>query len=416
MKPDMQKEIKRQTALVKIIVFLVFGTVIVFTLLQKPKLTKEAEEYFREVTLRTYGGAKADAGWNILNSGDGYVAAGDTASSGQGSTDAYLIKTNYSGSLLWTRTFGDTGAESGIALCETRDNGYLMAGGSTSFGSGETDAYAVKTDKDGEKIWDMVYGGKNYDYVYSVCPATGEGYVMTGYSSSFGAGLDSDVYLIKIDEQGKKLWEKTYGGSGWDTGYSVIESGTNGYMIAGYTTSTGLGKSDMYVVKVDANGNCLWAHSYGGGREDRAVCIIRAEDGGYIVAGKSQSYTARGFGWDIILMKISEDGRELWNRPYPAAEAEIGNCLIRANNGGYIMAGTKKCYGMCDSNIYVIRTDAEGNSAWVRVFSGKNNEFANSICRAEDKGYVILGTTLSYGYGRGDIFMLKIDENGEKVW
>jgi hypothetical protein len=412
-----EKEVKNSTAVVRIIAFLVFSFVIFFTLILKPKRSPAEEQYSRDLkTLHTYGGKRADSGWNVVNAGDGYMAVGDTASYGQGSNNAYLIKTDLDGNLVWTRTFGGNGAQSGIGLCAANDNGFVIAGGSTSGGSGQADGYLVKTDKDGEQAWENYYGGDNYDYFYSVCKAVDKGYAAVGYTSSFGAGLNSDVYLVKTDDKGNKLWQKTYGGPGWDIGYSIIQSGEGGYMIAGYTTSYGAGKSDMYVIKTDADGNCVWARTYGGGREDRAVSIIQAEGGGYIIEGKSQSYVSRGFGWDLVLMKIDPLGKELWTRVYPAAEAEIGNCIAKASGGGYIAVGTKKCYGICDTNIYVIRTDAEGNSKWVRIFSGKSDEFANSVCRAQGTGYIVLGTTLSFGQGNGDIFMMKISEDGEIVW
>jgi hypothetical protein len=413
----LEKEIKRNVAIVRVLAFVVFAAAIIFTLVQRPKLPEKMKDYFREVSFKTFGGRSADSGWNVLNAGDGYVVSGDTASYGQGKTDVYLLKTDLAGNLAWTRTFGGQGTESGIGLCGTGDGGFLIAGGTNSSGNGEDDVYAVRADRDGESVWEKSYGGTNYDYSYSACRAgDSSGYVITGYTSSFGSGNDSDVYLMKIDEKGKKLWEKQFGSKGWDVGYSVAAVNDGGYIIAGYTASFGSGKTDIYLIKTDSDGNCRWARTYGGIRDDRATSVIQAKDGGFIVAGKSQSYVSRGFGWDIILMKIDPEGNSLWTKIFPAAETEVGNCVAETKDHGFIIAGATKCYGICDSDVLVIRADAEGNTKWMRIFSGRHDDYANSVCLAGGGGYVIAGTTLSYGQGNGDIFLMKVGEDGEKVW
>jgi hypothetical protein len=409
------KNLKNSTALAKVIIFMIFAVAIAFTLIQKPKLSKELQVLLRETVFKTYGGPMAETGWNVINTGDGFLITADTASFGAGNKDVYLIKTDEKGGLIWTRTYGDAGADTGIGLCKANDSGFLTAGGTSSYGSGETDVYVVKIDKDGELIWDRTFGGTNYDYAYSISPAPG-GYILTGYTSSFSKNPDSDLYLLKINEKGEKLWEKTFGGASWEAGYSVISLRQGGYAIAGYTDSYGSGKTDMYIIRTDASGNCVWARTFGGIREDRASSIIQAKDNNLVIAGKSGSYAARGFGWDIVLIKVDLGGNSLWSRVFPAADLDAGNAVVETEDRGYIIAGTKKCYGICDSNVYVIKTDSQGNSLWARIFAGKSDDSAAGECLSPDGSITVCGTTLSYGNGRGDVLLMNIDKNGEKVW
>jgi len=410
------KDVKNATAMIKVAALAFFAVIIFLTLIQKPKLSKEMQAYFRETVFKTYGGPAAETGWNVINTGNGFLVSADTASQGAGNKDVYLIKTDEKGGLEWTRTFGDKGADAGIGLCRSNDGGFITAGGTNSYGSGETDVYVVKTDKDGELIWDKTYGGNNYDYAYSICSAHGSGYVITGYSSSYTKDPESDVYLLKIDDKGRELWHKTFGGIDWDVGYSVAALNDGGYAIAGYTNSFGAGKTDMYVIRTDAKGDCVWAKTYGGAREDRAYSVIQAKDNNLVITGKSGSYAARGFGWDIVLMKIDQNGNSLWSRVFPAADVDAGNCTIETPDNGFVIAGTKKCYGICDANVYVIKTDSEGNTGWVRIFAGISDDSASAVCLSNKGDYIICGTTLSYGYGRGDVLLMSVNNKGEKNW
>lgn len=410
------KNLKNASNLVKIIVFIAAAITAVWMIMQKPKMSEEMLEMYRETDFKTYGGPAADTGWNVINTGDGFLISADTASYGAGGKDAYLIKTDEKGGLVWTRTFGDAGNDTVIGLSASNDGGYIAAGGTTSWGSGEADAYIIKTDKDGELVWDKTYGGANYDYAYSICKAKSGGYFFTGYTSSFSKNPDSDVYLVKIDDKGVKTWEKTFGGASWDTGYSVIALNDGGCMLAGYTESYGSGKTDMYIVRADAKGDCIWARTFGGEREDRASAIIKTRDNNFLIAGKSGSYTARGFGWDILLVKIDMNGNSLWSKVFPAADTDAGNSVAETADKGFIITGTKRCYGICDANVLVIKIDSEGNSEWTRIFAGRSDDTAQSVCLSNAGDYVACGTTLSYGHGRGDVLLLNVSKDGEKTW
>ncbi len=406
-------QVKKYSTIIKIITTIVFLILIFYVMNSKPKLTKESEVYFKEVKFDTIGGKFAETGWNISKTSENNILIiGDTMSFGHRAKDIYLVKTDLTGDLIYTRTYGDTGNDIGLTLIEI-EKGYMLAGATNSYGNGDYDAYVIYIDNDGEKIWDNTYGGTNHDFAYSIIKDN-DSFVLAGYSSSFNDSKNSDGYILRINEKGKLLWQKTYGGDKWDIFYSITKA-ENGYIAVGYTDSSGNGKTDFYVVKIDKNGKEIWSKTYGGIRDDRATTIIKCREGGYLIGGKSTSYIARGFGWDIFLVRINEYGDLIWLRSFPASELEIGNSVIQEQDDGFVVTGIKKCYGICDANAYVIRTDADGNTKWLRIFAGKGDDSVNSICKVNN-GYIIAGTTNSYGNGNSDILLMKVSFDGEKVW
>jgi ribosomal protein S11 len=184
-----------------------------------------------------------------------------------------------------------------------------------SFGAGSYDIFLLKTDANGNIIWAKTYGGTGYDEAYSVQQTSDGGYIVAGYTRSFGAGYD-DVFLVKTDASGNIIWAKTYGGTGYDKARSVQQTSDGGYIVAGYTRSFGAGNYDFFLIKTDANGNIQWAKTYGGTDIDWASSVQQTSDGGYIVAGRTNSFGADSV--DIFLVKTDANGN-------------IGSCSIVQN-------------------------------------------------------------------------------------
>ena len=190
------------------------------------------------------------------------------------------------------------------AVHQTSDSGYILVAETLSFGAGQYDIYLVKTDERGNILWSKTYGGGSSDYGYSVTQTTDGGYIVAGYTNSFGAGL-SDVLLVKTDANGDISWAKTYGGSSSDYGYSVIQTSDGGYIVAGYTESYGLA-GDVYLVKTDSNGNHQWSRTFGGAAKDLGWSVQQSADGGFIITGYTTSFGAGD--QDFYLIKTDELG------------------------------------------------------------------------------------------------------------
>jgi hypothetical protein len=204
---------------------------------------------------KTYGVTGSDYAYSVQQTSDGgYIVAGGTASFGAGSVDFLLIKTDANGNIIWVKTYGGISYDNARSVQQTSDGGYIVAGLTSSFGAGNWDVWLIKTDANGNLQWAKTYGGTNYDYAYSVQQTSDGGYIMTGGTASFGAG-NWDVWLIKTDANGNLQWAKTYGGTDDDYAYSVQQTSDGGYILAGVTSSFGAGGSDFFLIKTDANGN-----------------------------------------------------------------------------------------------------------------------------------------------------------------
>jgi len=359
---------------------------------------------------KTYGGTGNDGGSSVQQTTDGgYIIAGGSRSFGAGNADVYLIKTDANGDSLWTKTFGGIGDDGGSSVQQTTDGGYIIAGATGSFGSVLFDFYLIKTDANGDSIWTKRLGGTNDDFGNSVKQTTDGGYIITGWTRSFGVG-NFEVYLIKTNGNGNSLWSKTFGGFTNDIGNSVQQTTDGGYIIAGYTRSFGQVYFDVYLIKTNANGDLLWTKTFGGTAIEWCFSVQQTTDGGYIIAGETQSFGAGG--WDVYLIRTDVNGNSLWAKSFGGANDDYGYSVQQTTDGGYIITGYTNSFGAGDYDVYLIRTDANGDSLWSKTFGGANDDWGYSVQQTADEGYIITGNTYSFGAGNSSVYLIRTDSLG----
>jgi DNA replication initiation complex subunit (GINS family) len=361
---------------------------------------------------KAIGGKNDDEGKSLIQTFDGgYAITGFTTSFGAGEDDVYVVKLDARGNLQWTKTIGEKERDRGNSLIQTSDGGYAIAGLTQSFGAGETDVYVVKLDAHGNLQWTKTIGGLGYDGGTSLIQTSDGGYAITGVTSSFGAG-EGDVYVVKLDANGNLQWTKTIGGPGEEAGFSLIQTSDGGYAIAGSTTSFGVGGADVYVVKLDANGNLQWTKTIGGPGDELGISLIQTSDGGYAIAGSTESFGA-GEG-DVYVVKLDANGNLQWTKTIGGPELDLGHSLIQTSNGGYVITGATTSFGVGEADVYVVKLDANGNLQWTKTIGAKNeNPIRSSIIQTSDGSYVIAGTTRSFGAGGMDVYVVKLDKNGD---
>ncbi|HTW92650.1 MAG TPA: FlgD immunoglobulin-like domain containing protein [bacterium] len=364
---------------------------------------------------RTYGGPDDDEGRSVQQSSDGgYIIAGLTASFGAGNYDVYLIKTNAQGDTLWTRTYGGTGDDEGYSVQQTSDGGYIIAGYTNTFGPGAPDyanVYLIKTDAHGDTLWTRAIGRLDDEVGNSVEQTSDGGYVIAGYTYSFGPGTpnSANVYLIKTNSSGDTLWTRALGGASTDVGNSVCQTADGGFIIAGSTGSFGAGGYDVYLVKTNGQGDTLWTRTYGGTSDDVGNSVQQTTDGGYIIGGGTSSFgPGTPTNSNVYLIKTNAQGDTLWTRVYGRAPGGYGSSVQQTADGGYIIVGaTFSQYFVGPGDVYLVKTDSQGDTLWTRTYGGRGDNEGYSVRQAADGGYVVAGYTASAGAGSDDVFLIK---------
>ena len=361
---------------------------------------------------KTFGGIGNDEGYSVQQNTDGgYIVCGRTKSFGNGWSDIYLIKTDGNGDSLWTKVLGGVVSERGYSVQQTNDGGYIVFGYSNSFGNGLlTDFYLIKVDVNGNQLWDQVFTQSNESSGKSVEQTIDGGYILCGSKRSTTNGIN-DVYLIKTDENGVEQWSESYGsGSLSEIGYSVQQTIDEGYIITGVKENINQGTSDIYLVKTDENGNYLWNKTIGGINSDESYSVQQTTDEGYIISGWTES-SGNG-NKDVYLIKTDDNGDSLWTKTFGGTGNDEGKSVQQTNDGGYIITGSTQSFGNGGYDVWLIKTDGNGDSLWTKTFGGSSSDYGYSVQQTTDGGYIITGSTLSFGNGGGDVYIIKTDGNG----
>jgi len=360
----------------------------------------------------------------------GYIMAGYTTTYGAGGNDVYLVKTNSSGAILWTKTFGGTSDDFAFSVQQTTDRGYIVAGSTASFGAGGNDVYLIKTDSTGTYQWSKTYGKAGDEFGYSVQQTLEGGYIINGFTNSMGSWY-SDQYLIKTNSIGDTLWTKVFGGGTYNHFASFIVQQTldGGYISSGIAYPSGgvEGQGSPYLIKTNANGNKLWSKNYTYGNQYLAIYSLQqTSDKGYMMAG---SYVA-GFSADsasgIILLKTDSLGTPLWGKTF---DGEGDDALIslhcpsvqQTSDHGYITTGTYEDNSSNYNNfIFLVKTDSTGTLKWSNTFTSSTDLTKNFddegfwVHQTKDGGYMVAGTS-SIGadvYSIYNPYLIKTDANG----
>ncbi len=355
---------------------------------------------------QTIGGSDLDYAYSVVTTSDGgFALSGYTYSNGAGGSDMWLVKTNAMGEIDWEKTFGGSNLDYGFSIIATSDGGYILAGGTESYGAGSSDMLVVKTDAQGTIVWNQTYGGTAADYSFSILRASDEGYVIVGRTESYGAGL-SDMWLVKIKTLGEIEWNCTYGGVSSESGDDAVVTSDGGYALVGGTESYGEGNSDMWIVKTDDRGQVEWNKTYGGTNEDRAMAVITTSDGVFVIAGLTRSYGSGNR--DMWMVKTDASGLIEWNRTFGGQSNDYADSIIGTSDGGYALAGRTESFGSGSEDMWLVKTNSSGQVEWNQTFGGSEADVAYSLMETSENEYVLVGRTASQESGNSDLWLLKI--------
>ena len=358
----------------------------------------------------SYGGTGTDLASSIQQTADGgYIVAGSTRSFGEGNYDVWVIKLDSNGAITWQKTYGGADYDHANSIQQTADGGYIVAGETTSFGTGERDVWVIKLDSNGAITWQKTYGGVEDDTVTSIQQTQDGGYVVAGYTYSFGTGT-CDGWVLKLDGDGNVTWQKTYGGTNVDWIYSIRQTADGGYIVAGETESFGAGDYDGWILKLDRDGNVTWQKTYGAGGPQSTFSVQQTQDNGYIVAGGA--YASATGSTDAWVMKLDSTGAITWQKTYGGIGYDYPYSIQQTQDGGYIVGGEAYSFGPGNYSIWLIKLDASGAITWQKTYGGAGGQRTQSIKQTQDGGYIIAGWHQASIGSNSDAFILKLDSSG----
>lgn len=320
---------------------------------------------------------------------------------------------NCHASQYWAKSFGGPDQDHAFSIQQTTDEGYIVAGYTGSFGSGGFDIWILKLNTYGNIIWEKTYGGLYNDYGRAIQQTADGGYIVAGYTAT-SLGENFDVLVLKLDGNGDLSWHKIYGDSGSDIPRSIQQTLDGGYILAAYSDSFGDNTTDLWILKLDQNGNVTWEKSYGASPNNIVRSIQQTSDEGYIVAGRTQLSSENNF--DAWVLKLDSTGDVSWQKTYGGSDFDGATSIQQTSDDGYIMAVYTSSFGVRASDMWILKLDSTGDISWQKTFGGDGDDYPVSIQQTSDEGFIIGGWTTSLDSESRDCWLLKLDNTGTLAW
>lgn len=381
---------------------------------------------------RCYGGSGIDYPIAIKNDGNGgYVAIGFTSSTNgdvtgnHGGMDFWVLKLAPDGTIQWQKALGGSNDDYGYSIALTFDGGYIVTGttwstnGDVSGNHGDRDVWVVKLDATGNIQWQKTFGGSSWEHARDIELTNDGGYIVVGVANSNNGDVTSnhgqgDVWIVKLDGVGNIEWQKTFGGSSFDDGYSVAQTHDNGYILAAVTSSTdgdmvdSHGGMDTFIVKLNSLGAVEWQKTIGGSGDDRPFSLQAVKDNSneYVFVGSSASANGDVIGnhgyQDYWIVRLDTDGNIVWQNSIGDSGTQYARDFYQTTDGGYILNGvTYTINGLSldasnNDGSWVVKLDSTGNMQWQKILGGTQGDDGSCVIQTPDGGYIVGSETQSF--------------------
>lgn len=320
-------------------------------------------------------------------------------------TDIVLLKTNSNGDTLWKKQYGGLSGEYEGIVEQTSDGGYVVTGTTYSYGAGLGDVLVFKTDANGDTLWARTYGGAGDEIGQYIQQTFDNGYIVGAHSDTYGA--KGDFYLLRLNGNGDTIWTRNYGGQKHDHGFCVQQTSDSGFILVGHSVSFGPA-GGFYAVKTKSNGDTLWTRGYGGMLDSYCYSVKQTNDG-YLLAGTTLAFGAGGS--DAMVVKINLVGDTVWTKTYGTAGEEYFNCVKETPDGNFILVGSASG-GVDSSQAFLVKIDPNGDTLWAKTHGGAHDEEGLYVNVCADSGYVVAGRSNSFSNGISEMYLIKTDKNG----
>jgi hypothetical protein len=312
----------------------------------------------------------------------------------------------------WTKTYGQSGDDWAQTVLMVRD-GYIIAGSTESMGFGHSDFLLIKTDAAGNTLWSRTYGSADVEVLGEAALTSDSGFILAGFTGKFGDSLLTHAYLVRTDSKGDTLWTRVLERDSGTVVEDVISLSDGGFALTGRANTFGQGHN-MYLWKTDAKGNLLWTKNFGGKAWDDGEAVQETKDGGFVVAGRTASYGEGMF--DVYVVRTNASGDTLWTRTVGGHKNERAYDLVQTASGDLVIAGETESFTHGGRDVYLIRMTANGDTVWTRAVGGAKDEAAKAVTMTADSGIAVAGYTFSFGAGDADMYLVKADGTGNVRW
>lgn len=408
--------------------------------------------------IKNFGGSGNESAQAIIKTTDrgfailGYTGStnGDISTKAKEENDYWLLKFDENSNLQWNKTYGGSKDDIGQSLAQTGDGGFILTGysmssdGDASNNEGFHDNWILKLDAQGNLEWETSYGFSGHDHSYDILEASQGGYFFTGFLDITSARADGNTekgnsltshgvgefWGTKIDEEGTVQWRGYFGGTNNDRAHGVVQTKDGGFVMAGFTESDDFdisntnGSYDFWVVKVDSFGNLIWEKSFGGEGIEVSYDIAKTSDNGFVVVGNT--FSTNG---DILLnhgesdmwmIKLDEEGNLIWEQTYGGSQFDLAQAVVQSKDGGFLITGNTKSddkdssLNNGENDIWLVKTNAFGDLVWEKSFGGSGLDFGFDLLENTDGSILIVGESSSTDFGsisskgNSDLILLKI--------
>ena len=358
---------------------------------------------------KTIGGSGFDYAQLIQQTNDGgHIIRANTNSFGAGGADFWILKLDENGNISWQKTYGGEDNDNGRFIQQISNGAYILMGITSSFTSYERATWMLKLNNDGDVLWQRTYAAPGEDDCsYSFLRTTDGGYIISGP----GGTLDYPPYshrawVMKLDINGYVTWRKRYNGPQNDELFFIQQTQNGEYIAVGRTNSFGAGDDDIWVLKLDSNGDILWQKTYGGSAIDYPRSLIKTSDGEFLISATTQSF---GTGEnDLWLIKLNGDGIISWQKTYGGNDSDTGYCQQTAD-GRYIVVGYTFSDESWEYDIWVIEIDSTGSLIWERTFVGIDDSRIYSLSKMLNGDYLVVGMKGNSAYTNKGLVLLKLN-------
>ena len=342
-----------------------------------------------------------------VTSGGGYIAAGYTADSTANDTDAYVVRMNTIGDTIWTYTYNGPLSKKDLfyKIISTFDGGFIACGYTNSKTGTSDDILYVRLNSSGQKLWSKTFGGSGKERGQDIIE-TSDGFTIAGYSTTPPAQY-YDAIVIHTSPNGNVLWSKVIGNSNYDDANTIKRLTDGGYILGGQSTNGNKGL-DHYLIRLNSSGDTLWTKRFGTLGNDNIESLVLLSDG-FVVAGNTSTPST---GDDGNLAKTDLNGSLIWSKTFGGSDQDDFHRVEKTTDGGFIISGTTSSSGSLNPNLWLVKTNSSGDSTWARTFGGDNHDHGYSAVQTIDGGYIIAGHTGSFGFNNEDGYVVKIGPDG----